>query len=127
VPAEWAVFEAAVREAAEAHFGFAFSPASVEVRGKAKAFDLVNVEHHAVGDAKFYKMTVGGNNPSAKFSTLNEYCWLLQKLPETWTKFLIVGEERALVETYVRRYGPWLDGVDMFFFERGNVGLQRIS
>ena len=52
----------------------------VNINGKYKNLDLVNSQKKVVGDVKNYKTTAGGNRPSAKFSTLNEYNNMTMKL-----------------------------------------------
>jgi len=91
---------------------------SLDINGKRKRFDLVNAEHKVVGDVKFYKNTAGGNIPSAKRSTINEYVWLLQKLPEDWRKFIVIGEDLAMAQKYVDDFSPWLEDVEILFFKR---------
>jgi hypothetical protein len=116
--ASWAAFEAEARLALEARFRVALPCLALNIRGKAKKLDFVNAEHKLAGDAKFYSFTAGGSSPSARFSTLNENCRLLQKLPADRRKFLVIGENAALVDTYVRRYGPWLRDVEILYFSR---------
>jgi len=102
----------------ERELGIPLPERTIDINGKRKRFDLVNLNHKLVGDVKFYRNTVGGNIPSAKRSTLNEYVWLLQKLPEDWRKFIVIGEDCAMAQKYVDDFSPWLEDVDILFFKR---------
>ena len=76
----WADFEENARRAIEEKLKIELPSGKVNINGKYKNFDLVNLENKVVGDVKNYKTTSGGNRPSAKFSVLNEYVWLMQLL-----------------------------------------------
>ncbi|MEM2554895.1 MAG: hypothetical protein QXF09_05865 [Nitrososphaerota archaeon] len=58
-----------------------FSKREVSIFGKEKEFDLVNLEGRIVGDAKVYRYR--GARPSAEFSTLSEYVWLMENLDKS--------------------------------------------
>ncbi|MEM3714717.1 MAG: hypothetical protein QXF82_07200, partial [Nitrososphaeria archaeon] len=76
-------------------------------------FDLVNKDKKIVGDIKFYSMPKHGHNPSAKFSTLNEYAWLMQKL-KSWRKIFVIGVDENLIEKYIKRFDKWLDDIEIY-------------
>ena len=92
----WSYFEEKARRAIEEELKMELPGGKVNINGKYKNFDLVNSQKKVVGDVKHYKTTSGGNRPSAKFSTLNEYVWLMQLLEQfdgsKWKKLFIIGE-----------------------------------
>ncbi|MBT4327400.1 MAG: hypothetical protein HOD60_10950 [Candidatus Nitrosopelagicus sp.] len=94
---DWQRFENVARKAIENELDTILNGGKININGKAKDFDLLNIDENIVGDVKHYKMTEGGNNPSAKFSVLNEYSWLMQKLEQyqkqKWQKIFVVGED----------------------------------
>jgi len=124
---KWRIFEEGTRKILESHFKTKF-PADdfVDIKGKSKRFDFVDIKNKIVGDAKYYSFTKSGNRPSAKFSILNEYIWLLQKLPKPWRKFIVIGKDKSLVEKYVKEYKPWLENV-MIFYSDGKSVLKKIK
>ena len=71
-------FEEIARNAIQKKLGCKLNNGKLNITGKDKNFDLVNENKRIVGDVKHYSMTKGGNIPSAKFSTLNEYAWLIR-------------------------------------------------
>lgn len=95
--------------------------AKMNINGKNKEFDFVNIERKYVGDAKNYCNTSSGNVPNAKRSTLNEYVWLLQKLGKDYKKFIVIGEDRKMADRYVKDYHLWLDDVEIYFFKEGEI------
>ena len=64
-------------------------------------------------------MTKSGNVPSAKFSTLNEYAWLMQRLERStnhrWRKVFVIGIDKSLVEKYIKTYEKWLDDIEVYY------------
>lgn len=73
----YAVFEQSARVAMEAKYGVTLS--SGAVRGVRKQFDFVSADGSVVGDAKFYARVNGTGLPPAKYATIAEYVWLLEK------------------------------------------------
>lgn len=114
-------FEIKAKEKFEKIFGFSLRSAGVNINGKEKSFDMVNLNKRVVGDAKYYRNTKGGNMPAAKRSTANEYVWLLQKLNKNVHKFLVIGEDRKMAEKYVKDFSPWLEEVEIYFFKIGKM------
>lgn len=124
---QWRIFEEGVRSLVEDCFKTKFpKDGFVDIQGKIKKFDYVNLEKNIVGDSKHYSFTQSGKRPSAKFSTLNEYIWLLQKLPTGWRKFMVIGEDESLVRKYVNEFAPWLEKVTIFFSD-GRTILREIK
>ena len=117
----WTSFEDGVKPLLEKYFQTFLQKEIVDIDGKGKKFDFVNRNNKVVGDAKFYSFTSSGHRPSAKFSTLNEYIWLLQKISSSWKKFLVIGDDESLVEKYVNEFEPWIKGVSIFFSDGKSV------
>lgn len=71
--------EEKIRSEFSKFLGIELTSQRVNIFGKYKSFDLVNIERKVYGDIKVYINTKGGNIPSAKRSIANEYVFLLQK------------------------------------------------
>ena len=116
---DWKEFEDIARNAIQKELGCTLSNDTLDITGKSKNFDLVNESRRIVGDIKYYSMTKGGNIPSAKFSTLNEYAWLMQRLEKStkhkWKKVFVIGTDKSLVEKYIETYGKWLDDIEIYY------------
>ena len=116
---DWQQFENIARKLIESELGIILNSGKISINGKTKDFDLLNIDEKIVGDIKHYKMTSGGNNPSAKFSVLNEYAWLMQKLEQfdnqKWKKIFVIGQDRKVVEKYISTFDLWLDDIEIYF------------
>lgn len=125
----WSDFEVKARKAIEDELGIKLSSEKININGKFKNFDLVNIENKVVGDVKHYKTTAGGNRPSAKFSTLNEYVWLMQLLEKfektKWRKLFVIGEDMEMIKKYIVEFEVWLGDVEFYYFSI-NSGIKRI-
>lgn len=123
-------FEEIARDAIQKKLGCKLSNRKLNITGKDKNFDLVNRDKRIVGDIKHYSMTKGGNIPSAKFSTLNEYAWLMQRLEistnQKWKKIFVIGADKSLVEKYIEMYGKWLDDIELYYCSE-NGKINRIT
>ncbi|MCL4517983.1 MAG: hypothetical protein M1587_02170 [Thaumarchaeota archaeon] len=120
-------FEKEVRSQYNKEYKVKLEPKKVEISGKKRQFDLWNQDVKIIGDVKNYSNTRTGNVPSAKRSIANECVWLLQRFDmerktlfgeKDWRKILIIGEDMAMVNRYVRDYSPWLDDVEILYFDR---------
>ena len=117
----WRIFEDNVRKLLEDLYKTTFLKDDfVKINGKTKKFDFVDSKNKIVGDSKYYSFTKTGKRPSAKFSILNEYIWLLQKLPLNWKKFIVIGKDEILVKKYVDEYLPWLEGIKIYYSDGKN-------
>jgi len=74
------------------------------LKGVHKRFDLVSEDSQVVGDAKYYTAVNGHGLPPAKFSTIAEYVWLLEKTTAK-RRFLVFGNDRRVPEWWLDRYG----------------------
>lgn len=79
-----------------------------------KIFDLVSQDASVVGDAKFYSLVHGKSLPPAKFSTIAEHVWMLEKIPAAH-RFLVFGNDRRVPEMWLTRYGHLVHHVTFYF------------
>ena len=111
--------ENVAREVMEKYLGVKLEKRRLNIFGKYKEFDLVNVEDAIVGDVKYY--TFKGAIPSAQFSAISEYVWLMEKLEQSsgrkWRKFIVGLGNRSTFEKYVKIYNPWLGDVEIYFID----------
>ena len=125
----WADFEENARRAIEEKLKIELPSGKVNINGKYKNFDLVNLENKVVGDVKNYKTTSGGNRPSAKFSVLNEYVWLMQLLEKfdniKWKKLFVVGEDLDMIKQYIKEFDKWLDDIEFYYYSE-QKGISQI-
>jgi hypothetical protein len=82
--------------------------------GVPKAFDMVSQDGRVVGDAKYYTLVGGERLPPAKFATIAEHVWLLEKTGAP-TQFLVFGNQRAVPAQWLERYGDLVSSVDFYF------------
>lgn len=125
----WSDFEVKARKALEDELGMELSGQKVNINGKFKNFDLVNIENKVVGDVKHYKTTAGGNRPSAKFSTLNEYVWLMQLVEKfddsKWKKLFVVGEDIEMIKKYLIEFDNWLGDIEFYYYSK-QTGIKKL-
>lgn len=114
-------FEQLCREVMSNKYGTLLRSATVE--GVRKQFDLVSADESIVGDAKYYTAVKGTGLPPAKFATIAEYVWLLEKTSAT-RRFLVFGNDRRVPEWWLQRYGGLLQGVDFYYLsDDGKLAL----
>ena len=107
-----AEFELMSQKVMSQYFGVALKPG--QVAGVPKRFDLVSADGQIVGDAKFYTLVRGEGLPSAKHSVIAEYVWLLGKTAAA-RRFLVFGNDRAVPEGWLKRYGSLSSNVEFFY------------
>lgn len=105
-------FEQLARQVMGRHFAVPLVEASVP--GVPKRFDMVSDDFEVVGDAKYYTMVCGKALPSAKFATIAEHVWLLEKT-NAKQRFLVFGNDMEVPVRWLKRYGELVSSV-MFFF-----------
>lgn len=112
-------FEARARQILTAAWGLDLQARDVGLPGGvSKRFDLVSPDHSWVGDAKRYTTLA---TPAAKWSTIAEYVWLLQKLPPTVRTFMIFGGDDHVPCRWLRRFGPLAAPVAFYFLDGDEV------
>ncbi|ANO50048.1 hypothetical protein BA177_01360 [Woeseia oceani] len=92
--------------------------------GVPKQFDLVSGDGRIAGDAKYYTAVNGTSLPPAKFATIAEYLWLLEKT-KARERFLIFGNDRRVPEWWLDRHGD-LTSFTFYYLSDGGV-LERLN
>jgi len=113
---ESAKFEEHIREFFSKEFNVSFASRKVKIKGVEKSFDLVSGDGKYIGDAKYYKNIKA---PAAKFSTIAEYVWLLEKTAAKH-KFIVFGQDREVPVRWLKRFGC-LTNVDFYFFSKNKL------
>ena len=125
----WSYFEEKARRAIEEELKMELPGGKVNINGKYKNFDLVNSQKKVVGDVKHYKATSGGNRPSATFSILNEYVWLMQLLEQfdgsKWKKLFVIGEDLEMIKKYITEFEKWLGDIEFYYYSE-ETGIKKI-
>lgn len=115
-------FEGLCRRVMSKKFGTELRPASA--KGVHKQFDLVSDDKTIIGDAKYYTAVNGTSLPPAKFATIAEYVWLLEKA-RTKKRFLVFGNDRRVPEWWLDRYGNLTKVA--FYFLSDDGDLERLN
>jgi hypothetical protein len=105
-------FEALARTMMSQYYKVDLKPDMVP--GVPKLFDLVSDDHSIVGDAKYYKRVGGVRLPPAKFATIAEYVWLLEKTHAS-EQFLVFGNDRKVPEMWLSKYRHLCSNVRFYF------------
>ena len=84
----------------------------IKIGNVTKKFDLVSDDYNLIGDVKYYKNI---SVPAAKWSTIAEYVWLLEKTSAK-KKFLVFGKDIQVPERWLKRFGE-LTKVEFYFFD----------
>ena len=113
-------FEELSRDVMSKMFNTALAPG--RVTGVHKQFDLVSDDAQIVGDAKYYTAVNGTGLPPAKFATIAEYVWLLEKAPAR-ERFLVFGNDRRVPEWWLDRYGALTDVSFYYLSDDGELDL----
>ncbi|MGQ4834406.1 MAG: DUF7662 domain-containing protein [Candidatus Asgardarchaeia archaeon] len=85
-----------------------------------KMFDLVSSDYRIVGDAKFLSLVRGVRIPPAKFATIAEHVWFLEKI-DADLKFLVFGNDENVPREWLKRYGYLVDGVKFYFIDKNGI------
>ena len=112
-------FEERAREIMSRNFGTPLH--KYRAPGWPKEFDLVSKNLRIVGDAKYFIMVRGRDMPPAKFATIAEHVWFLEKI-DAEIKFLVFGNDIRVPLEWLKRYGSFVEEVRFYFIdEKGNV------
>lgn len=115
--------EERARKIMSRYLGISLYKKKLNINGKYKEFDMVNLEHRVVGD--FKRFTYRGQ-ASAEMSNLVEYVWLMEKLEKytgvKWRKIIVGAGNKETFKKFSRRYDPWLEDLEIYFItENGEV------
>lgn len=116
-------FEEKARIIMSKHFSQELYPQ--KIKNIPKLFDLVSADNSIVGDAKYLTMVRGTSIPPAKFATIAEYVWLLEKTSAK-KKFLVFGKDKRVPEKWLKRYGVLVSNVDFYFID-SNSKLEKLD
>ncbi|MEK6860277.1 MAG: hypothetical protein AABX54_05690 [Nanoarchaeota archaeon] len=105
-------FEKEVRKFLSDKWNIVLEERKVKIGNIFKKFDLVSKDEQFIGDAKYYKNI---SVPAAKFSTIGEYVWLLEKTPAK-RKFLVFGKDIEVPKRWLERFGN-LTSVEFYFLD----------
>ncbi len=121
MPDSGASFERFARQHFSHHWGVDLAERSVLVSGTVpKKFDLVSEDGRYIGDAKWYRNIPV---PAAKWSTISEYVWLLQR--STAEKvFLVFGNDIEIPQRYLNRFRPLVTPVEFYFLDQSGCHHQ---
>lgn len=104
------------------------------LRKKIHRFDFGN--ETLVVECKYYDWTEGGNNPSAKISTLNEAMMYFHSAPQHYKKMIFVAatnrkgsrNSETFAEYYVRLHSHFIpDDTEVWELESENLKARRID
>lgn len=112
-------FEGFAREKCSDLFGSQLSPGCVG--NVVKEWDMVSADGSIVGDAKYYTLVHGRDRQPAKFATIAEHVWLLEKTNAKF-KFLVFGNQIEVPRLWLEKYGNLVANVDFYFMDDdGNI------
>ena len=118
---KYAQFEINARKAFTRKFGVLLK--SGTAGDVPKKWDMVSKDGEIVGDAKYYTLVGGTRLPPAKFSTIAEHVWLLEKTGAK-VKFLVFGNQIEVPKLWLEKYGKLVKDVKLYFLENsGKITL----
>lgn len=103
-------------------------------RKKAHRFDYGS--DSLLVECKYYGWTAGGNNPSAKISTLNEAMMYFHTAPKSYRKMVFISatekkgvrNPETFAEYYVRLHGHFIpDDVEVVELGSDNLSVRRLK
>lgn len=116
-------FEVRARPIVERYFNVQLFERAVKISENfTKKFDLVSEDEEWIGDMKYYRMIP---TPAAKYSTIAEYVWLLQRT-KAKHKFIVFGNSEELPKKWYNKHHELLDDVEFWFIDSKNA-MKRIS
>ena len=126
-------FEEKVGQALAEKYKTSFEKRSIDIGmpPKAHIFDLVSEDGTIIVECKNYSW--GKNNPSAKFSTLNEAVLYLSHAPEDSKKIIVLRKDNhpkkkeSLAEYYVRTYFHLLNEVMIMELDIKNMIIKVVG
>lgn len=114
-------FEVIARQKLSTYFNTRLSEQSVGYVGK--KWDMVSPDGKIIGDAKYYTLVRGKALPPAKFATIAEHVWLLEKT-QADIKFLVFGNQIEVPQKWLEKYGNLVSDVKFYFlYDNGKITL----
>ena len=93
-----------------------YKPAPCVNDNVAKVWDMVSADGNIVGDAKYYTLVRGSALPPAKFATIAEHVWLLEKT-NARIKFLVFGNQIEVPQLWLEKYGNLVSYIRFYFMD----------
>ena len=107
-------FETLARKKFTEHFKIGLTERNI--LGIGKRWDMVSSNGSIVGDAKYYTLVRGTRLPPAKFATIAEHVWLLEKT-NAEIKFLVFGNQIEVPQRWLEKYGNLITDVQFYFMD----------
>ena len=105
-------FEALARRVLSERYAVELARGSIP--GVRKQFAFVSPDRQVVGDARYYTRARGIALPPARFATIAEHVWLLEKTGAP-KSFLVFGNDREVPVMWLARYGNLVSDVAFYF------------
>ncbi len=117
---DWKSFEKYAQQYFSKLWGIELRERPVSISGLVPwKFDLVSIDGHFVGDAKWLKNI---KVPAAKWQAIAEYIWLLQKVSADKV-FMVFGQHSEVAERYLKRIRPLTHPVEFYFLDGSGCHL----
>lgn len=105
-------FEKEAREFLSKKWNVTLNERKVKIGKKCeKRFDCVSEDGKYVGDVKYLKNI---QTPAAKWSTIAEFVWLLEKV-KAQHKFLVFGRHKEVSQRWLRKHKSLVKNVRFYF------------
>ena len=88
--------------------------------GIPKQWDMLSQDGEIVGDAKYDTLVRETDLPPAKFATIAEHIWLLEKTPAR-IKFLAFGSQVEVPTLWLKKYGRLVGEVRFYFLDKSGL------
>jgi hypothetical protein len=108
-------FETFARKIFSEKFVISLRPGST--RKVSKQWDMISEDKTIIGDAKYYTLVGGSRMPPAKFATIAEHVWLLEKI-DAKIKFLVFGNQIEVPKMWLNKYGNLVSNVRFYFLNQ---------
>ncbi|SRR5258706_3823593 len=109
---DWKEFQDLASREMGKHFGISFRE-RYPTRFP-KRFDMVSPDEQIIGDAKYLTLVHGTNLPPVNFMEIAGRMWMLEHVPAKH-KFLVFGNQRDIVEMWLKKYGTLVETVEFYF------------
>jgi hypothetical protein len=119
----WKEFENEARKIMSRYFGVRLIEKNPI--GFPKKFDMVSIDESIIGDAKYLTLVRGEKFPPAKMMEITGHVWLLEKV-NAKIRFLVFGNQKAVSELWLDKYGKYKQNVAFFFISKDGT-LEKLE
>ena len=109
---DWKEFQEFASREMSRHFGVEF--AERYPAGFPKRFDMVSPDEQLIGDAKYFTWVHSTDVQPANFMEIAGQLWWLEQVSAK-QKFLVFGNQRDVVEMWLKKYGRLVKIVEFYF------------